>query len=237
MQSQSQSQLISHHNHDHEDNRGDERSSLVRFELAVAEVRGDVAVRVELLLRPGSRATQVGLVEEPREEDKVAEVHRQTVLDVDLGDVALGLAALEVLVGPDIDRTADDHLRQLEGCDDHGDGFRWRVSHRAKGVVGVHDGVDKVVHDDEPASGGSVLGVGEPGVEEDGDVVVPVKEDERLFPENDEDGVSELGQLREDEHPRPETRDPILLDETEKRRKKRDRKLELGLCNDIPSLY
>lgn len=38
------------------------------------------------------------------------------------------------------------------------------IPHGFKGIVGVHDGVHEVVHDDEPSGGGSVLGEGVPGV-------------------------------------------------------------------------
>lgn len=46
------------------------------------------------------------------------------------------------------------------------------------------------VHDGEPAAARHHLLVGVPGVDESGDVVVPVEEDELLLPENDEHGVA-----------------------------------------------
>ena len=49
-----------------------------------------------------------------------------------------------------------------------------------------------------------------PGVEEDGDMVVPVQEDERLLPENDEDGVSQLGHLAQGEHPVPKSTHSVI---------------------------
>ena len=42
-----------------------------------------------------------------------------------------------------------------------------------EGVVGVHDGVHDVIHDDEPAGRGRVFGVGKPGVNQDRHVMVP----------------------------------------------------------------
>jgi hypothetical protein len=45
---------------------------------------------------------------------------------------------------------------------------------------------------------------------------LPVQEDERLLPENDEDGVAEFRNLRQDEEKRPEAGDAIVLDEAEK---------------------
>lgn len=61
-----------------------------------------------------------------------------------------------------------------------------------------------VVHHHEPTRGGGVLGEGVPGVQQHGDVVVPVQEDERLLAQHDEHGVAQLGQLGQHEHVRPE---------------------------------
>lgn len=55
--------------------------------------------------------------------------------------------------------------------------------------------VNAVVHNDEPTRRRCVLGEGVPGVEQDGDVVVPVKEDQRLLTKYDEDRVTELGEF------------------------------------------
>ena len=71
--------------------------------------------------------------------------------------------------------------------------------------------MDDEVHDDEPPGGGGVLAEGVPAVDEDRDVVVPVEEYQLLFPQHDEDGVSQLRNLRQDEHPGPEAADPVLL--------------------------
>ena len=49
--------------------------------------------------------------------------------------------------------------------------------------------MDDEVHDDEPPGGGRVLGEGVPAVDEDCDVVVPVKEDQSLFAQDDEYSV------------------------------------------------
>lgn len=80
--------------------------------------------------------------------------------------------------------------------------------------------VNAVVHHDEPARGWSVLSEGEPGVQQNGDVVVPVQEDEWLLAQNYKHRVAKLWQLRQNEHPRPEPWDFILLYETEKIRKR-----------------
>lgn len=80
--------------------------------------------------------------------------------------------------------------------------------------------MNAVVHYDEPARGWSVLSEGEPGVQQHGDVVVPVQEDEWLLAQNYKHRIAKLWQLRQNEHPRPEPWDFILLYETEKIRKR-----------------
>lgn len=42
-----------------------------------------------------------------------------------------------------------------------------------------------------------------------------MEEDERLLPEHDEDGVAQLGHLRQHEHERPEAGNLVGLDEAE----------------------
>lgn len=73
--------------------------------------------------------------------------------------------------------------------------------------------MNTVVHDNEPPRRGGVLGEGVPGVEQDGDVMVPVQKDERFLAQHYEHRVAQLRQLGEDEHPRPEAWHFILLDE------------------------
>ncbi len=84
----------------------------------------------------------------------------------------------------------------------------------------MHD----VVHDDEPSGGRGVLGEGVPRVEQHGDVVVPVQEDERLLPQHDEDGVAQLGNLGQHERQRPEAGDAVTLDEAEEEEERERRR-------------
>jgi hypothetical protein len=169
-----------------------ELNALICFDFVVQLFRllRDHRRGCELLALAGV-ARQIRQVEEPREEDEVAGVHGDGELDVSGRDVAGGVTGLlEETVRPDIDGTTKDHLCQLEGCDDHGDETGRAEFQRTQSVVGVHQRVHTVVHDHEPAGGGGVFGVGEPGVHEDGDVMVPVEEDQRLLAQHDEDGVA-----------------------------------------------
>lgn len=119
---------------------------------------------------------------------------------------------LEEAIGPHIDRTADNHLRQLQRRDDHGN-EAWRIeARRLQRIVRVHHRVYAVVHDDEPTRRRGVLGVREPGVDEHSDVVVPVQENERLLSQYNEYCIAEFGQFGEHKQPGPETADAILFD-------------------------
>lgn len=163
---------------------------------------------------------KVGLVEEAGEEHKVGEVHGDGELHVELGYVTGVRGVLpQVIVRPDVHSAAHDHLAELQGGDGHGQLPGGEVAHAAESIVRVHQTVHAVVHHDEPAGRRRVLGVGEPGVEQHGDVVIPVQEDERLPTQHDEHRVTELWQLRQDKHPRPEPAHAILLDETGNRQK------------------
>lgn len=164
----------------------------------------------------GRRGRQVRLVEEAGEQHKVAEVHGNGQLDVDRRYVARGAAGGgQEVVRPDVDRTADDHLQQLQRRDHHRDEARRLEAHGAQRIVRVHDRVHAVVHHDEPARRRRVLGVREPRVDQHGDVVVPVQEDQRLLAQHNEQRVAQLGQLGQHEQPRPEAAHPIRFDEAE----------------------
>jgi len=119
---------------------------------------------------------QVRLVEESREQDKVAEVHGDRQVDVALRDVAgRGAVRLQEAIGPHIDRTADDHLCQLQRRYDHRDEPGRIEAGRLQRIVAVHHRVHAVVHHDEPAGRAGVFRVAEPRVDQHGDVVIPVR--------------------------------------------------------------
>ena len=175
------------------------REPLISPPLAVGHfsARGELCGADQLLrLGPfGPRgAPEVGLVEEGGEQDQVAEVHERPPRDV----VHVGRTAH--LVHPAVDQAqhgqAHRHLQDLGGRDDHGAGAGHPQAGRPGRVVGVHEGVNQVVHGHEPAAARHLVLVGVPGVEQHGDVVVPVQEDEALLPEDDEHGVAWAGGTR-----------------------------------------
>uniref|UniRef100_A0A1E1WP72 Uncharacterized protein n=1 Tax=Pectinophora gossypiella TaxID=13191 RepID=A0A1E1WP72_PECGO len=175
-------------------------------------VHGRGGQRLGLCLLAAFRS-KIGFIEESGEKHEVREVHRHRQLDIDLANsTGVGRRRGQIVVRPHVHIATDDHLRQLEQCDRHGHHLRRVLPHADQRVVSVHHTVDAVVHDDEPARGGGVLGEGVPGVQQHGDVVVPVQEDEGFLAQHYEHRVAQLRQLREDEHPRPEAGHFVLLD-------------------------
>lgn len=122
------------------------------------------------------------------------------------------MGRVEIVVRPQIDAAADDHLCELQSGDHHGDETRWVVAHGAQRVVRIHHRVHAVVHNNEPSGRRRVFGVGEPGVDQHRDVMIPVEEDQRLLAQHYEDRVAKFRQFRQHEQPCPEAGYAILLD-------------------------
>lgn len=94
-------------------------------------------------------------------------------------------------------------MSDLQARDDDVDPFGDAESHGAECIVGVHEGVHREVHGDEPAAGRCLVLHRVPGVDEHGGVVVPVQEDELLFAQDDEERVDEFDDFGECEEPCP----------------------------------
>ncbi|CAI6351665.1 unnamed protein product [Macrosiphum euphorbiae] len=162
--------------------------------------------------RADTALVEVRVVKEPGEQQQVTEVHGRRQGDVELGHTArVRAAGLQVTVSGVVDEAADQHLRQLTGSDEHGHLLGRSVAHGPRSVIRVHHRVYRVVHDDEPPGGRRELHVREPRVQQHGDVMIPVQEDERLLAEHDEYRVTEFGQLGQHEQPRPEPRHRVIL--------------------------
>lgn len=133
------------------------------------------------------RCFEVGVIKEQGKKDQVAQVHQRTPRYVFHGCLTV------LLIHPAVDQTQDGqthgHLHDLGSSDHHGAGAGHTNAGRLRRIVGVHEGVNCVVHGHEPASACHLVPVGEPGVEQNGDVVVPVEEDEALLPQDNEHRV------------------------------------------------
>lgn len=148
---------------------------------------------------------EVRVVKKPGEQQQVTKVHQGRHRDIDLGHPArLRATGLQVTVRDVVDETANQHLSQLTGRDEHGYLLGHPVTHGAGRVIQVHYRVHRVVHDNEPPGGRRKLRVREPRIQQHGDVMVPVQKDERFLAHYHEYGIEQFGQLGQDEHPRPE---------------------------------
>jgi hypothetical protein len=67
----------------------------------------------------------------------------------------------------------------------------------------LHNKVDGIIHYDEPKSSGAGRGIRMPAVEKDGNVMIPVQEDERLLVNDNKEGINQFGKLAETEQLNP----------------------------------
>lgn len=139
-----------------------------------------------LSLRGFLHFADVGLKEEMAEEHKVAEVHERGPEDVLKVGVALVIVMQHPVEDQVVNDTAHQHLSDLGQGDEHGKLPGDSETRSPQGVVRVHDGMHAIVHSHEPTTPSDHVFVGVPGVQEHSDVVVPVQEDQFLFPQNDE---------------------------------------------------
>lgn len=112
-------------------------TALVDFEfIVIADVTGRA---VGEMLLVGFLPGQVRFMEESREENEIAQVHREAEANIHASDVTVHFATLQVLIGGYVDGTADHHLSELQSGDHHGNRFRRSVSHCLERVVSVHN--------------------------------------------------------------------------------------------------
>jgi len=163
-------------------------------------------VFVSFLVLPRS---EVGVNEELCEEDKVRAVHGEGDFGRALRDPT-HLSALIEKVGVVSNEAAKDHLNDLRGGDYHRNVLRHPDPQSTEEVVGVHHGVDNVVHADVPSSWSDALCECMPRKQQYSDVMVPVEEDEVLLPQDNEDSVSQLRDFGQGEQPGPQARDTVL---------------------------
>ena len=103
---------------------------------------------------------------------------------------------MKVVCGHNVDGAAHHHLQGLEGGDHHGQHIGHLDPAGPDPVVGVHQGVHRVVHHHEPSAGRGISNIWIPGEPEHSHVVIPVEEDQLLLPENNKDCVHQLRQLK-----------------------------------------
>ena len=78
----------------------------------------------------------------------------------------------------------------MQSCDHHGHDVGHPDPAGSDTIVGVHEGMDSIVHDHKPSAGGGEANIRVPGEPEDSDMMVPVEEDQLLFPQHNEHCVN-----------------------------------------------
>lgn len=122
------------------------------------------------------RFFQIRLVEEPGKEDEVGGVHDQTQINVPVTHVTRDTILLH-LISMNVHYYPDNHLDELEARDCYGDWLRDPDFECLQPVVGVHEWMDQEVGHDVPPCRSDVLRIGVPGIEQNGDVVIPMEKD------------------------------------------------------------
>lgn len=89
----------------------------------------------------------------------------------------------------DGDADPDEHLGRLQGSYGHGDSLGKAIAEGRRRVVGIHDRVHEVVHENIMPTGSRQFHCRMPTVDEDNSVMVPVKEYDRSLSKNQEESV------------------------------------------------
>ena len=141
----------------------------------------------------GGLGLEVPSDEELHEQEQVASVHDKGGRVVFALELARAFLVSRVEVeGRECHGHTDNHLRNLERCDVHWIEPLGSELDGHEEIVEVHAGMDGVVHDDEKDSRWACRHVRMPAVQKDRDVMIPVKEDELLFVDDNEERVKKL---------------------------------------------
>ena len=149
---------------------------------------------VSFLWRWNGFRLKVRIVEEFSEQKEVAAVHSQWILEIRPVHCAWN-TIIEHMGGIQVYSKSNDHLWDLQEGYENVD-FSWDFELQcAKRVVRVHQTVDEVVDQHEPATATDSLGIRIPHIQENGNMVIVMKENKWLFPENNKNSVTEFKNL------------------------------------------
>jgi len=136
---------------------------------------------------------QVSLDKELQKEEQIASIH-------DHGSI--GILHLQVAVAGLLDEQQVEthgcngdtyhHLTNLGNRNPNGLEPFGFAPYRHQKVVKVHNGMDCIVHGAKDDTRGRILQVGNPAVDQHGNVMVPVKEDERFLVYNNEERIKQF---------------------------------------------
>jgi hypothetical protein len=154
--------------------------------LATVHVYNIVRLDRLLLLR-----LEVSANKELKKEEQITSVHDKRCRVV-LFFNAAGWVRLVVVKTEQGHNNTHHHLRDLKDGNDHGIEPLGAKLHGHQKVIAIHGSMYAVVHHNEKDSGRRGCHVRMPAVQENSNMVVPMQEDERLFVDDNEEGVNEL---------------------------------------------
>ena len=139
---------------------------------------------------------KIGPPEEASKKYEIAQVHSKRPVNKRICSVVTFPIRLlrQVSIDKDAYIHAQHHLQYLQHCNEHIDpDWRLKATRSTNSVVEVHNGMNKVVESNEPLRWVDLVGIVIPAKDEDGDVVVPMQEDQRSLAYNNEVRIRQLG--------------------------------------------
>lgn len=99
----------------------------------------------------------------------------------------------KIVESKNVDRTSHNHLKGLQCSNDHGQDIRnLHQAASSDAIVSVHEGMYCIVHNHEPSTCWCKPHIGVPREPQDSHMVVPVKKDELLLSQHNEDCINQL---------------------------------------------
>ena len=143
--------------------------------------------------------SKVLIIKENGKENKIRGVHGKTELPVGILNNTNTVEKELIDSHRDNNSYTTDHLQDLNGGDKRSELEDGLKAIDGKSIVGVHKGVNKVVHSSKPKTTAGLVVKRVPAEEKDSDVMEPVEEDDFLLANNEENGVHKLEELGVDE--------------------------------------
>jgi hypothetical protein len=152
-----------------------------------------ICVRLRQFFLGLFRCRKVPANKELSKEEQVTSIHDEGCRIVFSFNLAIAVGVIhEIIKGHQGDGDSNNHLTNLKGRDEHRIEPLGADPHGHEGVVKVHAGVNRVVHDNEKDSRRRCGNIRMPAIEQNCNVMVPVKENKGLFVNNDEERVKEF---------------------------------------------
>ena len=126
-----------------------------------------------------------------QEEEQIAAIHDKRSRIVFLFNLAFRISVV-VVKTDESDSYADHHLRNLESSDNHWVEPLWAKVHCHQEIVAIHRSMYTVVHHNKEDARRRSCNVRVPAIKQNGDVMVPMEENERLLVNYDKESINKF---------------------------------------------